>query len=366
MVYGKLPGVYFTETVSTISTPSNKAPLFIVENSKALATVDNQLISYNNLEAFKAVFTDASYKDIVDFIEATLTEAGQQNSKFYVYKNTTGTAASFTKILVDSSNVEEIEDVIYLEGIAGSGGNTFQAKVGGLQAGANTCYQNGVNRICYTVPAMAVAAAVTGKGENKTNETAVIEAMETLTAGVNSGRIAFVLPDYAGAICGRVIASGYNEEIGYSAFNTDVSTPEYNFSYSEMVQLQDMGVMFVRGERLRGATVYRVNLGVSSAFASDAADGLLICRRVADEVLREVKVACDTFIKAPNDIEEGLQGLQVDIDNVIDRFVTAREVFADGTSLTVEEGNTVYDFQLNGTIKPIKSTIAINVNTKLS
>lgn len=357
MVYGKLPGVYFTETVSTISTPSNKAPLFIVENSKALATVDNQLISYNNLEAFKAVFTDTAYADIVEFIEAALTEAGTQNSKFYVYKNTTGTAASFTSILVDSSNVEEIEDVFYLEGVEGSGSNTFAAKVGGLKSGANTCYTNGVNRICYAIP------AITAAGETPA---AVITAMQSIVSGVDSGRIAFIIPDYAGAIAGRVIAANYNEEIGYAPFNTDVSTPEYNFSYSEMVQLQDMGVMFARGERLRGATVYRVNLGVSSAFISDAADGLLISRRIADELLREVKVACDAFVKAPNDIEEGLQGLQVDIDNVIDRFITAREVFEDGTELIVEEGNTVYDFQVNGTIKPIKSTIAINVNTKLS
>ena len=357
MVYGKLPGVYFTETVSTISTPSNKAPLFIVENSKALATVDNQLISYNNLEAFKAVFTDTAYKDIVDFIEAALTEAGTQNSKFYVYKNTTGTAASFTNILVDSSNVEEIEDVFYLEGVEGSGSNTFAAKVGGLKSGANTCYTNGVNRICYVIPAVTL--------EDSTNNE-VITGMTTILNGIDSGRIAPIVPDYAGAIAGRVIAANYNEEIGYAPFNTDVSTPEHNFTYSEMVQLQDMGVMFVRGERLRGATVYRVNLGVSSAFASDAADGLLISRRIADELLREVKVACDAFVKAPNDIEEGLQGLQVDIDNVIDRFITAREVFEDGTELIVEEGNTVYDFQVNGTIKPIKSTIAINVNTKLS
>lgn len=366
MTYNKLPGVYFTETVSTISTQTAKVPLFIVEGSTAIADVDNQLVTFANFDAFRATFSADAFSTTVDIVEEALAESGLTNNKFYVYKNTTGTGASFTNILVDSSNNEEIEDVIYIEGIKGTGANTFNAKLGGLKAGANTCYENGVNRVIYAVPVATVAADVAAKGENVTDEAAAITSLETAVNGINSGRISVIVPDYAGAVIGRVLAAAYNQEIGYTPISTAISAPSFNFTYSQMVNLQNMGVMFVRGERLRGSVVYRVNLGVSTSFSSDAADGLLLSRRVADEVLREVKTVCDSFVKAPNDIDDGLQGLQADIDDVVDRFITAREVFEDETQLTVEEGNTAYDFIVSGTIKPIKSTIAINVNTKLA
>lgn len=366
MTYGKLPGVYFTESVSRITTPTAKAPLFIVESATALATVDDQLVSYINLDAFKAVFTAKAFEPIVTFISNALTEAGLQNARFYVYKATAGTTSSFSSILVDSSNVDEIEDVFYLEGVTGTEQSTLENKVKGLKAGAATCYLNGVNRICYIIPQKTIEAAIADKTEGQTDEAAVVAKFSELTTGVDSGRIAYILPDDGDIISGRVIDSDYNEEVGYYAFNTAASTPTYNFNYSQMVTLQDGGVMFIRGERLRGSVVYRVNLGVSTSFATNAADGLLVCRRIADEVLRQVKDVLDGYVKTPNDIDGGLVQLQVEVDTVIDRFVDAGEVFGEDTELIVEEGANDYEFNVTGTIRPVRSTIAINVNTTIA
>ena len=365
MSYQKLPGVYFAEEIASVSVATTKVPLFIIESSTALAAIDDQVISFNNLATFKATLSNSAFEDIVAFVEEALNEAGLQNNRFYVYKNTAGTAASFTDIVVDTCNIDEIQDIIYLEGTKGTGNNTINAKIGALKTGLATAYQNGVNRVAYVVPKATVDSDVAGASSG-TDEANAITSLTTIVNGIGSGRIAVIVPDYAGAMVGRVLAADYNEEIGYAPINTAISNPTYKFSYAEMVTIQNLGVMFVRGERIRGSTVYRVNLGVSTAFSGNGADGLLISRRVADELLRQVKDACDDFVKAPNDIEEGLLGLQTDIDNVIARFVDNREVFEDETELVVTEGTSVYDFQVAGQIKPIKSTIAINVNTTIA
>jgi hypothetical protein len=366
MAYEKLPGVYFTETIGSVTTTSTTTPLFIIQTSTEIESIDEQYVKFTNLTAFKTVATDKGLTETINFIEETLNEAGMINNEFYVYSVKTDTAANFTKILVDSSHMNEIRDVFYFEETKSANANTINAKLGALKTGCNTCYTNGVTRIAYVVPYGTITDAVENKASGTTDEAACIAALTTTINGINSGRIACILPDYPGAVAGRILAAQYNEEIGYPVINTAISTPAYNFTTSDMISLQNKGILFIRGEMIKGSYVYRVNLGVSTAFSGNGADGLLLSRRVCDEVLNQVKYACDDFVKTPNDIEGGLVTLQVDIDNVLGRFIDNGEIVEADSELLVTEGSDVYTFNVSGQIKPIKSTIAINVNTNIA
>ena len=364
MTYSKLPGVYFTETINSVSLTSTKTPLFIVQTSTAIADIDNKLIKFGNYALFEEVATGKGLTNTLAFIEEALNEAGMINNAFYVYSVKTDTAAAFSNILVESSNYSDIKDVVYFEETKSANANTINSKLGALKTGANTCYQNGVNRVCYCVPYGTVTDDV--EDASGTDEEACITSLTTAVNGITSGRVAVIVPDYAGAVIGRVLAADYNEEIGYDNILTAISNPAFQFNYSQMLTLQNMGIMFIRGERLRGNWVYRVNLGVSTAFSGNGADGLLLSRRVCDEVLEQVKYACDLFVKSRNDVEGGLVALQTDVDTILDRFISAREIDEEDSELYVDEGSDVYTFNVSGTIKPIKSTIAINVNTTLA
>ena len=365
MAYDKLSGVYFTENVGSVSATTTTTPLFIIQTTTEIPSIDEQYIKFQNLTAFKTIAENKGLTETINFIEETLNEAGMVNNEFYVYSIKTDTAANFTRVLVDSSHMSEIRDVFYFEESKSANGNSINAKLGALKTGANTCYTNGVTRIVYVCPYGTIMDAVANSSQT-TAEGACLAAINTITNGINSGRISVILPEYPGASAGRVLAARYNEEIGYPVVNTAISEPIFHFTTSDMITLQNKGVLFIRGEMLRGSYVYRVNLGVSTAFGGNGADGLLLSRRVCDEVLNQVKYACDDFVKAPNDIEGGLVTLQTDIDNVLDRFVSAHEIIEEDSELTVTEGSDVYTFNVAGQIKPIKSTIAINVNTTIA
>ena len=366
MTYSKLPGVYFTESISSVGIQAAKTPLFIVQTSTAIASIDDKLIKFSNYATFESTVTGKGLTNTLAIIAEALGEAGLLNNEFYVFSVKTDTAAAFTSILVDSSNYSDIKEVIYIEEEnSASTQNTFNSKIGALKAGANTCATNGVNRTVYAVPYGTVNAAITA-AQSGTDEEVAITTLTTAVNGIASGRVVVLVPDYAGAMIGRVFASEAGEDIGYAAINTAISTPRFNFTYSQALTLQNLGILFIRGEKTRGAWTYRVNLGVTTAFSGSGADGLLVSRRVADEVLDEVKYACDSFIKAPNDSEDGITGLQTDVDTIVDNYVEARLINSDDSKLIVAEGDDVYTINIAGTIKPIKSTIAINVNTTIA
>ena len=366
MSYDKLSGVYFTETIGSVSTTTTQTPLFIIQTTTEIPAIDEQYIKFQNLTAFKNTAENKGLTNTIQFIEETLNEAGMVNNEFYTYSIKTDTAANFTRVLVDSSHMSEIRDVFYFEETKSANGNNINSKLGALKTGANTCYTNGVTRIVYACPYGTIMDAVENKASGTTNEGACLAAINTITNGINSGRVSVILPEYPGASAGRVLDAAYNEEIGYPVVNTAISEPIFQFTTSDMIALQNKGVLFIRGEMLRGSYVYRVNLGVSTAFSGNGADGLLLSRRVCDEVLNQVKYACDDFVKAPNDVEGGLVTLQTDIDNVINKFVDNGEIVEEDSELLVTEGSDVYTFSVSGQIKPIKSTIAINVNTTIA
>lgn len=364
MSYSKLPGVYFSETIGTIATELAEAPLFIIQTSTAIASIDEQIIK-TNLAALTEVATDKGLTKTLQIIEQTLTEARLLNSEFYVYSVKTDTAANFSKIIEDSSHLTDIKTVFYIEETKSASGNSINSKLGALKAGADACAVNGVNRVIYAIPYGTVMDAI-DNASSGTDESNCITSLTSIVNGINSGRVAVILPDYSGAIAGRVLDADYNEEIGYPEINTAIDSMAFNFTYSQMVTLQNLGILFIRAEQIRGTFIYRVNLGVSTAFAGNGADGLLLSRRVCDEVLNQVKYECDDFVKASTDVEGGLVTLQTDIDNVLERFIAAGEIFEDESQLVVSEGSDVYTFKLSGKIKPIKSTIAINVETTLA
>jgi hypothetical protein len=131
-----------------------------------------------------------------------------------------------------------------------------------------------------------------------------------------------------------------------------------------MLTLQNIGVLFVRPERLQGINQYRINLGVTTSFKESSADGLIVCRTTVDAMLRRIAFEGQAFVKA-KESESNLAVFNSVISGIIGDFAAEESVNRNGTKLTASDaGNST--FTVTGTIQPIKSVIAIEVNTTIN
>lgn len=363
MTYSKLPGVYFSETVQTESTAADKIPMFIVVSTTTYASLDEQLVKVAGITALSALLTGSDLEATTDIIAEALTEAGNSEGTFYLYSTKATTATALTQIITDVSSKDDIEDIFYIEENA-VGSLTFQQVMNAFKTGTATAYANGSMKIVYGVPYKTVTDAVEAASSTPAANT-MVTTVTGIAAAVVDSRIGIIVPDYAGVQIGRITSANYNEEVGYDAVNTGITALTYSLSYSQELTLQNAGVLFLRKEKVQGSAIYRINLGVSTAFANSTADGQLICRRIADEVLRQIKNAADAYIKDKAN-ENTVTFLQTDVDTVIANFSEAGDVDEESTALTVSEGSNPYTFNVNGTIKPIRSIIAIEVNTTIA
>ncbi len=363
MTYSKLPGVYFTETVSesTVFSEDN-VPLFLVQTSTAIASIDNTITGYTSFNAFETVAKNKGLTQTLKYMQDVLTEAEKEN--FYVYSIKTDTAAGFTEAINSTAHLTDVTSIIYVEEAKSAQANSITSKIGAIKSALHSNAENGVFREAYIVPYGTVSDAV-NNASNTTPEAAVVTAMTTITTGDGDGRICVALPDsLAGCVVGHCIGSEYDEEPGFEALGLLDLTGVYNFDATQMLTLQNQGVLFVRPERLQGINQYRINLGVTTSFKESSADGLIVCRTTVDAILRRIAYEGQAFVKAKEN-ESNLAAFNTVISGIINEFTAEQSINTNGTQLTVADaGNST--FTVTGTIQPIKSVIAIEVNTTIA
>lgn len=363
MTYSKLPGVYFTETVTqnTVFT-EDEVPLFLVQTSTAISDIDNTITGYANFAAFETVAKNKGLTQTLKYMQDVLTESEHDN--FYVYSIKTDTATGFTDAIKSTAHLTDVTSIIYVEEAKSAQANAITSKIAAIKAGVHDNAENGVFREAYIIPYGTVDDAV-DNASNTTPEAAAVTAMTTITSGDGDGRICVVLPDsLAGCVVGHCIGSDYDEEPGFTALGLLDLTGVYNFDATQMLTLQNNGVLFVRQERLQGGNQYRINLGVTTSFKESSADGLIVCRTTVDAILRRIAFEGQAFVKA-KESESNLAAFNSVISGIVTDFADEESINREGTALTVADaGNST--FTVTGTIQPIKSVIAIEVNTTIT
>lgn len=367
MTITKRAGVYFTETQGAVATADegvNFIPLFIVQTTTAIASIDDKITLFANADAFATVAQNKGLTKTIKYIREALGEAGR--NQFYVYSIKTDTAAAFTSLIEECASRTEIRDVVYIEETKSSGTTTITAKVSAIATALDDNYEKGTLRNGLIVPYGTVTDAVTN-ADNTTAEEAVVTSMTAVLNGVTSGRITGIVPDDAcvGAGIGKFIGRQYNDEIGSTPFNSSIDALTYNFNDTQILALCNIGCLVVTGSYVRGAMEYRVEVGCTASMKNSTADQLLISRSIADQLLRDVKVECDAFIRTKLTTNT-VKLLQGEIDSVVADYVANEDVLNAGTKLTVSQSNVPYTLNVNGSIQVAGSLLVINIDTTIT
>jgi len=364
MTFSKLPGIYFGETVNTIAseTGDEEVLTFIVQTNSTLTNIDDQLTLFTSYDAFKTIAAGKGLTKTLSFINKVLAATG--HTQFYVYSVKTNTSAGWTNAVTSSSHLKENKKFIYYEETPSGSNTTLATKISALTSACTTCYGLGAFRVAYIIPYGTISDAITNAETGTPSETTVVNTFTSLLTGDGSSRIVMIMPDGEDAITSTIINAGYTTEPGFPVVSGNIPSLQYNFNREQMLTLQNLGVCFAKPERVEGLIQYRINLGVNTAFKSSAADGLIVSRAIADELLSQVDMACEPFIK-DKDSAANIVFVQTAVDGVVSEFVSEGLVTSDGTKLTVvDTGNMT--FGISGKITTVKSLVAIDVNVTIS
>lgn len=364
MTTTKLNGVYFTEQQATISSGTQRLPIFIVQTSTAIASIDNQILKYTNMEAFEAVVEGKGLTNTVKYMNQVLTE-NDGNLPFYVYSIKTDTNTAFTNIVKDLSAYPEITHIIYIEETKSSNDNSISDKISAIKAGLNYLRSHGHFKKAYIVPYGTIHDLITNKTAGTRDETVILNNLPALSNSVDSGAIIVTVPcSYAGAIVGKCINTVFDDDAGRTDLKTVITGLDFKFTDDEKLDLVNAGLMFIDNEETRNGFVYRIYSAVTTSFAQSKADGYLISRTICDEVLNDVKLECLDFIKA-KESETSITLLNTLISGIIDKYVEKDDIKEDASYLNATEGETPYIIDIEGEIKPYGSTQIINVATRI-
>lgn len=362
--FTSLPGMNFNETVtqSTINVTESNVPLFIVQTSTAIETLDNTITYFEQYDTFATIADGKGLTNTLKYIEDVLLEYGY--TSFYVYSIKTDTSLAFTDAVKSTSHLDDVNSITYVEETKSSNNNPITSKIAAIKNGVVSNAENGSFRIAYIIPYGTVADAVNNKNENVTSEQAVIT---TLTSTLNSqgnGRVCVVVPDEnAGLIVGKCLATGYTNDPGLTPLETAIQESSYNFDATQMLTILNLGVLFLRKEKYYGGYRERICLGVTTAAKDNLADKYIISRAAADAVLNRIHEEGSPLVKA-KELEENEKSIQTIVDTIVDDFVEAGNIYRDGTMLSVTgDGES---FQIDGEIKAVKCAKSINVNTTLA
>ncbi len=179
---------------------------------------------------------------------------------------------------------------------------------------------------------------------------------------IQNTRVGLIEPKYFGKSIAKICITPYYEEPGYTDFRTVTPGEFSNRTPAEENELQDAGIIFIRDE-LASSTIHpRINLAVSTAFATTPDnrpnDSLLHARRNVDQLVREVYDTLYVQLKR-NETETNLSFLQSDVDVIVDEKLSAGYMM-DGTVIDVVESETnPWDLLVEGVAKPVNSTLLI-------
>lgn len=354
--------MYFGETVTSLASvvDSGEILTFIVQTSTAISSIDDKLTLFETFDAFNTVANNKGLTKTLEFIKDLLDATG--HTRFYVYSVKTDTSAGFQAAVNSSSALKECQKFIYLEENASAQANPITAKISALNTACTNCYQFGAFRTAYVIPYATITAAVTAASSTPA-ETTVVSTFTTMLSGDGSGRIIMILPDGYSSVMSTIINVGIEGDAGHPVLSGNPGSLTYTFTREQMITLQNLGVIFIRPERVNGMIEYHINLGVTTSFKSSAADGLLISRLTADELLRQVEVAVRPFI-LDRESDSNVVFVQAAVDDVIADFIDEGYVDSE-TRLTVSDAGNM-TFAIQGIIKTIKSLVAIEVNTTIA
>lgn len=361
MTLDKLPGMYFTdEIVQTLSNEMEEDEVltFVVQTSTALA-IDEVLTYFENFNSFKTIANNKGLNKTLAMIELIL--ANTEQNGFYVYSVKTDTADGWKQSVNSHIHLKENRRVIYFE--ENKTELEFSTKIASLKTGCNECYEYGAFKTSYVIPLATIDDAIEN-AENTAPETVVISTLTSILSAAGSGRLCVIIPDAYAQMVATIINAGYTMDAGFPVISGSIASLRFNFTYQQMVQLMNLGVMFVKPEKINGQYIYRINLGVTTSFKEDKSDGLLVDRLIADEVLHRIDDENSGSIKDLEG-ESSVSYVQAGVDKVVNEFVDAKLITKSGTTLKAfEAGNMKYG--ISGNIETAKTLAIIEVTASIS
>ncbi|MDO5849311.1 MAG: hypothetical protein Q4P18_07235 [Methanobrevibacter sp.] len=198
--------------------------------------------------------------------------------------------------------------------------------------------------------------------EGATDENLKLYTDDTQENDIQKSRVGIIEPSEFGKTVANICCTPYYEEVGYSDFRSIQSGTYNKRTPEEMDELQSAGIIFIADE-LAGSEIHtRINLGVSTAFATNSdsrpEDALLHARRNVDQLIREVYAVLYKQLKR-NETEINLSYLQTDVDVVVENKISAGYMMP-GTELKVtESGTNPYDLKVEGVAVPVNATLII-------
>jgi len=186
-------------------------------------------------------------------------------------------------------------------------------------------------------------------------------------------RLGLIEPYLFGKHIARICCTPANTEPGYYTYRSVNPGTFIERTKADMLNLQNNGIIFGRDEHINGKVYPKMNLCVSTSFkpSNRPADSLFHARFNADSLLNDVFEACYSQVKA-NESATNIAYLQVRINKLVNDRISAEEMVKwndkteRGTKLTVSETDEdPYALVVSGYILPVKSTIAIKVNSTI-
>lgn len=185
---------------------------------------------------------------------------------------------------------------------------------------------------------------------------------DSQTNYIQNTRIGLIEPTYFGKSIAKICITPYYEEPGYTDFRTIKPGEFSNRTREQADELQAAGIIFINDELAAQEIHPRINLAVSTAFATTPDnrpnDSLFHARRNVDQLIREAYDILYVQLKR-NETETNLSFLQSDLDVLVDGKISDGYMMA-GTEINVIESETnPYDLKVEGVAVPVNGTLLI-------
>ena len=383
----KLPGVYYTENVEfELVGEGSKIPVFIgYTGNKATndhKTDGTQILTYSRwsevnatvekggLGAYTDDTTNLLLKTLKEFFEESALTTSADVGVPYIYVIDLGDATSKDNWLTALSTAKAKAEA------------TVEVYVGEEKISGDYKFTDFLEAAYTSIitesHALKLKIGLTTKFDvaDDITSTSVDKPLIALTnneSGIQRRRISIIEPYLFGKTVARICLTPYNIEPGFYEYRSVTPGTFIDRTPAEQLALQDAGIIFNRDEVLTSETYPKINLAVTTAFASNPrpADALLHARCNADNLLLKVFDTIYPQIKN-NETATNFSYLQTQIDKLIDDEIEAENMIkydektGEGTRLLLAESdNDPYDAILSGQIQPVNCTVAIEVQAEL-
>ncbi len=365
------PGVIYKEAESNENLIGNGSQIPIIIGKSSSATGDpTKIIKFKNYSQAKKSVANGGVgpepetlhdNPLLEFLKQYFEEGARlkvaDKGMPYVYVIDMGTAptdANWTTAMTSITKKSEVEVEVYI-GIEES--ETFLDLLEAINTNLNTQAEYGNLRVAY----------VTKYGATDAQLIALTD--DTQAKSIQRSRIGLCEPLLFGKTVAKISLTPYYEEPGYTVYRSVNAGTFKERTRTEANALQNAGVIFNKDEMIRGNFYPKINLAVSTSWAKDDQerpnDAGLHARRNTDYLIRDIYDTCWEQIKR-NETATNLQFLQTDINSLINTEIDKGNMMT-GTSVTVTESDEdPYTLFVNGSCKPVNSTLAIEFEMYVS